>query len=124
MTLPIALIAIFLINSFDPYNEMLSAVRLVGNYIEVGEEVSVSTKQTCPVGIWNTSTHLLEENPNCTASRELLKMPRVETKKKITLLLLYYNDHKHLAHRWFHGRTLVKPQLIRPSLSLWMMEVP
>ena len=99
MTLPIALIAIFLINSFDPYNEMLSAVRLVGNYIEVGEEVSVSTKQTCPVGIWNTSTHLLEENPNCTASRELLKMPRVETKKKITLLLLYYNDHKHLAHQ-------------------------
>mmetsp|Transcript_38847 Transcript_38847/g.93913 ORF Transcript_38847/g.93913 Transcript_38847/m.93913 type:complete len:388 (+) Transcript_38847:94-1257(+) len=93
----------FLIAAGDPSYDLPSSVALMENLHDDSDSNKVGTEQTCAVGIWNKDTHQLDENPKCTASSELLHMERPETKKRLTYMLLYYNNHKHLAqqvHSW------------------------
>lgn len=55
--------------------------------------------QQCPVGILNSETHTLDINKSCPASAKLLRFPSPPTNKRVTFLLLYYNDHHLLAQQ-------------------------
>lgn len=97
-----------LISSGDPSYDMPSSISLMGNVLDGNDNTTTTTNETsstttqqqsCPVGIWNKTTHLLDVNANCTNSQELLHMPRPETNKTLTYMLLYYNNHGHLAQQ-------------------------
>mmetsp|Transcript_33731 Transcript_33731/g.81792 ORF Transcript_33731/g.81792 Transcript_33731/m.81792 type:complete len:396 (+) Transcript_33731:71-1258(+) len=83
---------------------MRSTVAVLYNHHNQGESEAemqpIIREQQCPVGIFNNDTKHMDVNPACHLdSQKLLSMERVPTTKKITFMLIYYNDHHHLAHQ-------------------------
>ncbi|KAL3940850.1 MAG: hypothetical protein SGBAC_004678 [Bacillariaceae sp.] len=81
---------------------MRSTVAVLYNHTGSAEEATkpIIREQQCPVGIFNNNTKHMEINKDCHPdSQKLLSMERVPTTKKITFMLIYYNDHHHLAHQ-------------------------